>query len=381
MTLVNNYNESMTIAQDIRTGVLYRNPNAHVKSVHAYFPSVVQLPSGKMLGLYTLGEAFESVNLRVHLSESTDDGETWKQLAPPAPLPADALVSESGRVTVTDDGELIALLVRHDRSAHPELGLAEPVNFGFVPMKFCIARSKDEGRTWTKPVDIAAPLVGPEFEMCAPITPLRDGRWLLPTSTWRGWNGELPNGNQMCAFISSDRGATWPKYTTVMRDARDRVRFWESKIHQCPNGSLLAVAWAHDEAAGKDLPNHYAMSDDGGATWSPPLPTGLNGQTLTSLVLPDGRVLSAYRRLDKQGLWLNLAKLEGHRWINLAEQPLWGHESVVTDTTGSLARRFQALKFGAPTVTMLKSGHVFVAFWCYEECVSVIRWFKFKVDA
>ena len=76
------------IATNLRTGVLYRNPNAHVKSVHAYFPSVVQLPSGKLLGLYTTGEAFEAVNLRCHLSESIDGGETWTPIAPPAPLPA-----------------------------------------------------------------------------------------------------------------------------------------------------------------------------------------------------------------------------------------------------------------------------------------------------
>ena len=34
------------ILKDIATGVLYKNPKPHVKSVHAYFPSVAVLPNG-----------------------------------------------------------------------------------------------------------------------------------------------------------------------------------------------------------------------------------------------------------------------------------------------------------------------------------------------
>ncbi|MDZ4697756.1 MAG: sialidase family protein [Deltaproteobacteria bacterium] len=384
MTLINNLVDigaGGTMTTGLRTGVLFRNPSTHVRSVHAYFPSVVQMPDDRLIVAYTLGEAFESVNLRVHLSESNDLGETWQPLGSPAPLPVNALTSESGRLTVLNDGELLLLLVRHDRSAHPDMGLAEPVNFGFAPMKFCIARSSDQGRTWTTPTNIAPPLDGPAFEMCSPITLLATRRWLLPTSTWRGWDGALHNGNQMCAFISKDAGATWPRCVTVMRDPKDCVRYWESKIHRRPDRSLLAVAWAHDESTGADLANQFSLSFDEGETWSAPASTGLQGQTLTSTVLPDGSVLSAYRRLDRQGLWLNLARIDADRWVNLAEQPLWGHESIVTDTTGTLARRFQTLKFGAPSVTRLGNGQVFVAFWCYEDNVSIIRWFKFDLRA
>ena len=44
-----------------------------------------------------------------------------------------------------------------------------------------------------------------------------------------------------------------------------------------------------------------------------------------------------------------------------------------------MAHNFNALKFGAPCITRLADGTVFVAFWCYENCISVIRWFKFNV--
>lgn len=368
-------------ARCLRTGIIFRNPSPHVKSIHAYFPSVVTTRSGRLLAAYALGEAFEAVNLRVHLAESEDGGQTWKPLPPPAPLPADELTSECARLSAMPDGELVLLLVRHDRAEFPHLGLANPVNFGFVKMRFMLARSKDEGRSWSTPEPIEPPLDGPAFELCAPITLLRDGRWLLPTSTWRGWDGALPNGNKMLAFISTDRGRSWPAYTDIMRDPGDQVRFWESKIHELPDDRLLAVAWAHDEAAGMDLPNQYALSNDGGATWTEPQSTGLHGQTLTSTILEDGRILSAYRRTDKSGLWLNLARLDGDIWMNEASQPLWGHDMARGVNPETLAKRFQSLRFGAPSITQLPGGQIFVAFWCYEDCVSIIRSFTFHVDA
>ena len=55
---------------DLTTGTVFRNPKAHLRSVHAYFPSVVLLASGELLAAYVLGEAFEAVNDHVALSVS-----------------------------------------------------------------------------------------------------------------------------------------------------------------------------------------------------------------------------------------------------------------------------------------------------------------------
>ena len=53
------------------TGLLYRNPIPHVRSVHGYFPSVVSMDNGEMLATAVLGEAFEAPNLRTHVFLST----------------------------------------------------------------------------------------------------------------------------------------------------------------------------------------------------------------------------------------------------------------------------------------------------------------------
>jgi len=361
----------------IKTGLVFRNPKPHVRSVHAYFPSVAVMANGEMLATIVLGEAFEAANLHTHVCRSRDEGETWHCEGPIYPGTKGRLTSDGSRLTALPDGELVAFMVRHDRSDHPEEGLTNRANLGFVPTELLLLRSQDFGHTWTEPSSLAPPLTGPSFELCCPIVVLRDGRWLLPTQTWPGWDGHCPNGIRMGALVSSDRGRSWPQFLDVMRESGGRVFFWESKIAELPDGRLMAVAWAYDDVAAKDRPNQYALSADGGRTWTQPASTGLWGQTLTPLALEHGRILCVYRRMDQTGLWANVSRLEGDRWVNLSDMPLWGHNVTgLTATTRNMAHNFNVLRFGAPCLARLGDGTVFVAFWGYEECCSVVRWFK-----
>ncbi len=371
----------MSAIKNLRAGLIYRNPIPHVHSVHAYHPSVARMSNGDLLASFILGEAFEAPNCRTYLSRSTDNGETWQLQGPIYPGTADRLTSDACRLVALPDGEAVAFMIRADRTEHPHEGLTSHVTLGFVPTELMILRSTDFGHTWEGPAAFTPPLVGPSFEMCSPITPLRDGRWLLPTSTWRGWEGDCPNGMRMVAFVSYDRAHTWPAYVDVMVDPQQHIIYWESKIVTLADGRLLAVAWAYDEAAAKDLPNQYALSNDGGRTWSAPRSTGLTGQTMTQYALPDGRILCVYRRMDRAGLWANLAHLEGDAWVNDASEPLWGADAGgLTRTEANMAQNFNVLRFGAPCITALPDGTHFVAFWCYEDCISVIRWFKLQVQ-
>ncbi len=371
----------MPLIDNLRTGLICRNPKPHVRGIHAYFPSVAVLPGGELLATAVLGEAFEAVNLRTHLFRSTDGGETWSPEGPLYDGTPGRLTSDCARLAVLPDGDPVVFMMRHDRSGHPEDGLTNHDTLGFVPTELLLLRSQDRGRTWSGPHPIAPPLVGPSFEMCCPVTILRDGRWLIPTQTWPGWDGDCPNGIRMIALISHNQGATWPEYLDVMREAEGAVYFWESKIVELVDGRLLATAWVYDDVAKKDRPNQYALSRDGGRSWSAPASTGLQGQTLTPWVLDDGRILCVFRRMDRPGLWANLARMAGDRWVNEGEQPLWGHQGAeLTASTNNMAHNFNVLRFGAPSLTRLADGTVFAAFWCYEDCVSNIRWFKFSVS-
>lgn len=361
------------------TDLIYRNPIPHVHSVHAYFPSLVNLGDGELLCSITLGEAFEAPNLHSHLCRSTDSGATWQHEGGLYPGTADRLTSDACRLTVLDDGEIVAFVVRHDRTDHPHEGLTSEETMGFVPTELLLMRSCDGGRTWSGPDPLEPPLVGPSFELCSPITPLSDGRWLLPTSTWRGWDGDCPNSMKMITLVSPDQGATWPEYVDVLRDPEGRVVYWESKIVELGDGRLLAAAWAYDEDAAADRPNQFALSDDGGRTWTAPSSTGLQGQTLTPTVLPDGRILCVYRRTDRTGLWANLSRLEGNTWVNDGDEPLWGADTDgLTSHSESMVQNFQVLRFGAPCICPLDGGSHLVAFWCYEDAVSNVRWIRIE---
>ncbi|MCA9441147.1 MAG: hypothetical protein KC964_10100, partial [Candidatus Omnitrophica bacterium] len=107
----------------------------------------------------------------------------------------------------------------------------------------------------------------------------------------------------------------------------------------------------------------------------------LHGETCTPLCLEDGRVVMVYRRTDEKGLWAHLCEFERDRWIPIEDVPLWGTEkaSYSSDSKNTF-EHLAALKFGYPQIVRLSDGDHFVVFWCVEDCVSNIRWIRFRLN-
>lgn len=360
------------------TGLIYRNPKPHLYSRQASFPSLALLSNGELLAAFGVGSGFESADHRTMQARSTDCGRSWQQEGPLFSERTERPTSSNVRISRMPDGELVALGARWDRSREDE-GLTNEATLGFVETELIMLRSADGGRSWEGPTTITPPLEGPSFEICSPVVPLADGRWLFPTATWKGWDGACPNGMKAIALVSHDRGASWPEYVDVMDGTADGVIYWEQKIIDLGDGRLLAVCWTHDLTIGEDREVHYALSHDYGRSFGPPRPTGLHGQTTTPIFLGDGRFVCVYRRTDQPGLWAAYAHLDGDDWVTETQLPLWGQAArgdgyVVGGE--NLSQGFARLRFGLPAGLVLPDGEVFVAFWCVEDCVSVIRWFR-----
>lgn len=365
------------------TGLIFRNPKPHLFSRQASFPSLARLPNGEMLCAFGVGAGFESADNHTELARSRDGGRTWALEGAVFHEETDRPTSSNLRISRLPGGELVAMGIRADRHRRDE-GLSNPETQGFVETEILFTRSADDGHAWEPPRVVAPPLIGPAFEVCSPIVGLRDGRWLWPTSTWKGWNGENPTGMKAIALVSHDRGRTWPEYINVMDGASENVLYWEQKLIDLGDGRLLAMCWTHDVGAGADRNAHYALSSDGGRSFSPPRSTGLHGQTSTPIALGGGRLAIVYRRTDRPGLWAAYARLEGDRLIHEGERGLWGHvrPGEANAVTGdNLSQSFAVLKFGLPAGLVLDDGSLFVAFWCVEECLYVIRWLRIPSHA
>ena len=157
----------MSAIEILGTGIIYRNPKPYLRSIHAYFPSVVVMVNGEMLATIVLGEAFESVNSRTYICRSKDNGENWQLKGFIYPGTKDRLISDSSRLTALPDGEVVAFMIQYDRTDHLDEGLTNPENLGFVPTKLTLLRSWDFGHTWTEPKVFEPPLVGPHLNYVA----------------------------------------------------------------------------------------------------------------------------------------------------------------------------------------------------------------------
>ncbi|NSW57345.1 MAG: exo-alpha-sialidase [Armatimonadetes bacterium] len=367
----------------IDTGVVVRNPRPHLRSEHAYFPWLAQLPGDELLCSYQMGSAFEAADAHCRLARSMDLGRTWELEGRLYPgTGPDKPTSDCLKVTASPDGRMIAFGTRFDRS-DPEAAIANEETGGLLPMEVVQAFSSDGGRTWSDIEVVPTPIPGP-FEAQAPVVILSDGRWIVPMSTWMAWDGSLPNGDMCIALISSDQGRTWSQMATVFRDPHQRLVFWEVRIAELEPGRLLAVAWAHDKLQGRDIPNQYALSEDGGYSWQPCKPTGFNGQSCCPAVLEPDRVVFTYNyRYDEPGVRARLARLVGETWETEDEIVLWGVGAAASGAARQdekiMIHEMSSFKFGQPSPHLLHDGTLITVHWCVVDCVSEIRWNRLRV--
>jgi len=179
-------------------------------------------------------------------------------------------------------------------------------------------------------------------------------------------------------MFSDDRGETW-RATSMLRFADAETGAAEAWVIELSDGRLLGTCW-HVAHRGGDLPNAFAISHDGGESWTPTRSTGVLGQSTALAALPDGRALFVYnqRKHAQPGVWLAIVRPTGDDFGVERNQIVWRAESATRSATSGELAEWTDFSFGEPSVAVLPDGSLLVALWCVEPGGSGIRYVRLR---
>jgi sialidase-1 len=333
------------------------------------FPQAVQLKNGDILCSFSVGGG-QYVHGGTDWARSTDGGKNWKiegQLLPPTTDPPTANFL---KLSLSADGSTIY--------AYGTRFLGDPdARYGERTGKAIFCTSVDGGHSWSPPSEI--PMPDCPLEVSHSIRPLASGRLLAPAATLAD---PKRLGEEVFVVVSEDGGRTWPSRRTVFRDPAGKLGFWEQKLAEIGPNRLLAVAWTVTLGDYHDQSDSFAISEDGGWSWSPHVSTGIRGQTMTPLWLGDNRLLVLYnRRYGAQGIVACLATFTPSAWTVQHETLMYdaraSREGPAQGATG--VDELDSFQFGFPTAIRLQDGTYLATHWCVEEGRSCIRWTKLRI--
>lgn len=250
-----------------RIGVAVRQHGDN--GVHTYrIPGITTTNSGTLIAVYDNrnqrgGDLPGDID--VGMSRSTDGGQTWEPMRVIMDMGNDPEWNYDGigdpsilTDRITGDVWVAATWSHGNRSWYGSGPGMKPEETG----QFMLVKSADDGKTWTKPINITPQVkVNSKwrFVLDGPgngIT-LEDGTLVFPAQ-FRGEDAEPVNGKPFSTIISSkDRGKTWTIGTGVKIDTT------EAQIVQLGDGSIMINC--RDNRGGS---RSIYTTNDLGQTWS-----------------------------------------------------------------------------------------------------------------
>jgi sialidase-1 len=352
---------------------IYENPVPVLRSRAAKFPGMTRLPSGELLALFELGEAFESVDSRTVLSRSKDNGRIWElqgelydqsQLGLPYPC------SECLKPLWLREERLIATGYRFHRR-DPNQTIANPETGGLLPADIVICSSSDLGRTWTLPRVVKHEFPEP-LEFSGSCVETASGDLLGTAATFKCWDGGNPSGMIGILFRSRDKGQTWDSSARYFMMPKKDVVPFETRMIEMQPGRLVTLSWAYDMVKNRSLNNHVTVSHDNGYTWSAPVDIGLAGQASNFLWLGGEQVLSIHaHREGDTGIYVRLVDFTKDRWQVKHEMVIWGRGKIGANPT--LTDHFWSIKFGQPSLLRLSEDEFLAYHWAVQDMQYKIK--------
>ena len=177
--------------------------------------------------------------------------------------------------------------------------------------RVCAIRSRDAGKTWEEPTLVADT---PLDDRDPSVAQLPDGRLLCTFFTY------APPRIAVMTVESRDLGRTWDAQPRLVREGFA----CSTPVRVLPGGRL--VLGVYSERQGERAFGAVLLSDDGGTTWSEPVPIGLDSghshDAETDVVrLGDGRLLAALR----PDMCLSESTDDGRTWSPVRAGGFPGH--------------------------------------------------------
>jgi len=284
------------------------------------FPDVCRLEDGRLMCVFYAGYghvAMPNEQLpkggRVCYCLSSDEGRTWTDARILYDGPDD---DRDPSIVQTKSGRIICNFF--------SLRKAEGKNPPWTGLGSWMVASEDLGATWSEPKQVAD-----DYYCSAPVRQLSDGRLILGVYAERegkGWGA---------VTLSEDDGETWSDVIDI--DNGGMRLDAETDIIELEDGSLYAAQRGRDETMG------WAVSKDGGRTWTVSAPFGFRGHCPYLHRTLDGIILMAHR----------LPATSLH--YSLDECQTWS-ENVPVDGVGGAYPSMVTLKDGTTLIVYYEEG-------------------------
>lgn len=313
-------------------------------------PGTIELPDGDLLMAAPWGSApAEFLELRgtyalPPLYRSQDGGRTWRDAG---------RLNMAWKLTGTmNNGGFTLLRLKDGRIALLAHRYVADNKGGGLP---AISFSADDGVTWT-----AAKIVGhgvvpddPWYVMNDRLIQLKSGRLLVPAA--HAVRGSGPEGDlaESGCFYSDDAGATW-KVSQLVRPKGALRGMAEPCVAELADGRVYMLA----RSGTGFLVESY--SSDGGKTWSAPGNTELVSPctSLTLKTLPDGRMIVFYNHVQEVEPGSLFPRCPLAYAVSADGGKSWSGPTVIDDTGWAGAKSTRELIY--PSITFLKEGMLVV---------------------
>ena len=356
----------MKILEEI---ILFQNPNPLLVSKQGIFPGISKLPNNELIALFTIGQAFDSADQRTYTSRSSDNARTWS-------IPK--LLHNHNYELIKESESLKPLLLKNNDLIAVGYAFIRPddltpiVNsdtFEILPLHNKISFSSNLGKNWSVPKNFN--VNNTSLEISGPCIQLNSGRIIgaappfhLKKKEHSGW-----------IIYSDDGGQNWNKLSEFYSSSDGSISTWECRLCEAGKNKIVVIFWAYDNKNKKNLSNHIVISEDGGQTFNNAIDTNIRGQASNLLWYKENILFTIHcHREEPTGLILRKVDISNNKFNVLEEFNLFSKENISSDSS-NISKQFGSLKFGQPSLLLLKNNELLVCFWCIEENQHIIKSF------